>query len=96
MSSVIGPVIKNVVGDLGNHVEGGDAFALHARISIELPEELARFALPVGVGRRLRALLDKQGRGDELTTDERAEAEGLVSLAELLDLLRLRARAYDP
>jgi hypothetical protein len=39
--------------------------------------------LPEGVDRRLHALLDKQDRGEELTADERAEAEGLVTLAAL-------------
>lgn len=48
--------------------------------------------LPEGVDRRLHALLDKQDRGEALTDDERAEAEGLVDLADLLSLLKLRAR----
>ncbi len=39
----------------------------------------------------LQALLDKQDRGGGLTDDERQEAEGLVNLADLLSLLRLRA-----
>jgi hypothetical protein len=57
----------------------------------ELPGDLARLSLPEGVDRRLHALLDKQDVGDALTDDERAEAEGLVDLADLLALLRLRA-----
>jgi hypothetical protein len=61
------------------------------RIDMNLPEELARLTLPEGVDRRLQALLDKQDRGAPLTEDEQAEAEGLVDLAELLTLLRLRA-----
>jgi len=40
-------------------------------------------------------LLDKQDRGEALTDDESAEAEGLVELAELLTLLRLRASRDD-
>jgi hypothetical protein len=40
---------------------------------------------------RLQRLLDRQDRGQILTTEEREEAEGLVDLAELLTLLRLRA-----
>jgi len=36
-------------------------------------------------------LLDRQDAGTVLTDDEREEAEGLVALAELLTLLRLRA-----
>ena len=63
----------------------------HVEIGFDLPQDLARLSLPEAVDRRLQALLDKQDRGGELTDDERAEAEGLVSVAELLDLLRLRA-----
>jgi len=59
-------------------------------IEIEMPDELALFHLPDGVQDRLDALLDKQDR-DELTHAERMEAEGLVDLADLLSLLRLRA-----
>ncbi len=60
-------------------------------VKVELPADLDRLALPEGVDRRLHALLDKQDRGEALSDDERAEAEGLVNLAELLTLLRLRA-----
>jgi hypothetical protein len=38
----------------------------------------------------LQELLDKQD-GDALTTAEKREAEGLVDLADLLSLLRMRA-----
>jgi hypothetical protein len=60
-------------------------------LEIEVPEDLARLHLPEGVDRRLQALLDKQDVGTPLTPDEQAEAEGLVDLADLLTLLRLRA-----
>jgi hypothetical protein len=60
-------------------------------MEIELPEDLARLRLPDGVQTRLQALLDKQDAGAPLTADEAREAEGLVNLAELLALLRLRA-----
>ena len=60
-------------------------------IELELPADLARFRLPDAVAARLQALLDRQDAGHTLTEQERAEAEGLVSLAELLTLLRLRA-----
>jgi hypothetical protein len=43
------------------------------------------------VALRLRGLLDRQDAPYTLTADERAEAEGLVDLADLLTLLRLRA-----
>jgi hypothetical protein len=61
-------------------------------IAVEVSEDIARFALPEGVDRRLQALLDRQDRGEALTDDERAEAEGLVELADLLSLLKHGAR----
>jgi hypothetical protein len=61
------------------------------RVDLELPEGLAGLSFPEGLDRRLHALLDKQDRGESLSDDERAEAEGLVNLSELLTLLRLRA-----
>ncbi|MCW5557105.1 MAG: hypothetical protein KIT22_04610 [Verrucomicrobiae bacterium] len=61
-------------------------------IEIEVPEELSSLRLPEGVERRLQQLLDKQDAGALLSPDEKSEAEGLVDLAELLSLLRLRAR----
>ena len=60
-------------------------------VALEVPDDLARFHLPPGVNARLSDLLDRQDRGDSLTDAERLEAEGLVDLAELLALLRLRA-----
>jgi hypothetical protein len=60
-------------------------------IEIAFPEELFGFELPEGVERRLHSLLDKQDAGMQLTADEQAEAEGLVTLAERLTLLKLRA-----
>lgn len=60
-------------------------------IDVELPADLARFRLPAAVAARLQYLLDRQDAGRPLTKDERAEAEGLADLADLLALLRLRA-----
>ena len=60
------------------------------QFEIEVPDDLARFQLPMGVQNRLRELLDKQDSGRSLNDDEKHEAEGLVDLAELLSLLRLR------
>jgi hypothetical protein len=59
--------------------------------SIDLPRELARLRLPEAVQARLDSLLDQQESGRTLTPEEREEAQGLVDLAELLSLLRLRA-----
>ena len=60
-------------------------------IDIELPGELDRFRLPGAVEVRLQTLLDRQDSGQPLSAAEREGAEGLVNLAELLTLLRLRA-----
>jgi hypothetical protein len=66
-------------------------------IELEIPNDLARFRLPAGLNVRLQSLLDKQISGFRLTAVEREEAEGLVDLAEMLSLLRLRAeRAGRP
>ena len=56
-----------------------------------LPLEMRQFRLPESVHSRLTDLLDKQDRGEELTAKERAEADGLVTLAEFLSLLKLRS-----
>jgi hypothetical protein len=60
-------------------------------IEVDLPSDLERFRLPAAVAARLDSLLDRQDSGQELSTVEREEAEGLVDLAELLTLLRLRS-----
>lgn len=60
-------------------------------IELQVPGDLARLKLPPGVQTRLQELLDRQDSGHPLTEAERSEAEGLVSLSELLSLLRLRA-----
>jgi hypothetical protein len=60
-------------------------------LEVDLPDELARFRLPEAVAARLQALLERQDSGQPLTDVERAEADGLVDLAEFLTLLRLRA-----
>jgi hypothetical protein len=60
-------------------------------IEIEMPGDFPAFRLPEGVHQRLQQLLDRQDAGQSLTSAERREAEGLVDLADLLSLLRLRA-----
>lgn len=60
-------------------------------IELEMPGDMKQFRLPKGVNRRLQELLDRQSRDGKLTRAERQEAEGLVNLAEMLSLLRLRA-----
>ena len=60
-------------------------------VELELPQDLQNFRLPVAVDKRLHQLLDRQDSGVALSEEERAEAEGLVELAEALSLLKLRA-----
>jgi hypothetical protein len=61
-------------------------------IELEIPMSLEQFRLPAGVQQRLQDLLDRQGHVTALTPAEWQEAEGLVTLAELLSLLRLRGQ----
>lgn len=58
--------------------------------NFDLPDDLARFRLPIAVQARLQFLLDKQDSGQTLTENERQEAEGLVDVSELLTLLKMR------
>ena len=60
-------------------------------VEIELPADLARLRFPLAVAARLQGLLDRQDAGHPLTDTERGEAEGLVDLADLLSLLRMRS-----
>jgi len=64
----------------------------HLLVEMEMPADLDHFRLPPGVNERLQDLLDRQDRGDTLTQSERKEAAGLVDLAEMLSLLRLRTQ----
>lgn len=68
------------------------SFMSHSvQLEVKMPGDLARFRLPQGVQRRLKELLDKQDGGEALSSKEAREAEGLVDMADLLTLLRLRA-----
>lgn len=60
-------------------------------LELELPEGLAAFEFPRALDQRLTELLDRQDQGQELTSAEREEAQGLVELARLLSLIRMRA-----
>ena len=62
-----------------------------ALLQIEMPLSAEKFRLPKSVNNRLQTLLDRQDRGEKLTSAERKEAEGLVELAEMLSLLKLKA-----
>jgi hypothetical protein len=61
------------------------------QLRLHAPGDLGKFRLPSGVRRRLSELLDRQDGGTALTSAERSEAEGLVELAEMISLLKLRA-----
>jgi hypothetical protein len=65
-------------------------------VEVELPADLDRFRLPEALAARLQSLLDRQDAGQALTPQERAEAEGLVTVADFLTLLRLRAERTTP
>jgi hypothetical protein len=65
-------------------------------VEIELPATCSQFTLPPGLNERLQHLLDRQDQGHLLTDAERAEATGLVDIAELLSLLKLRAQRELP
>ena len=62
----------------------------HMIVELDVPNDIARFALPAGVQQRLQFLLDKQDRTGSLSPGEREEAEGLVDVSELLSFLRSR------
>jgi len=67
-----------------------------ATVEIDLLADLYQLRLPAAVAARLRSLLDRQDAGVPLTAGERAEAERLVDLAELLTRLRLRGERANP
>ncbi len=76
----------------GWHIQGGSGPMQSASRVVELPADIANFAFPASLDRRLQFLLDKQDRGDVLSEEERAEAEGLVELSSFLSLLKFLAR----
>ena len=49
-----------------------------------------RFCLPPAVAARLRSLLDRHKAGKHLTAAQRAEAEGLLDIAEYFAVQRMR------
>ena len=64
-------------------------------LELGLPDDLARLRLPEGVQRRLTELLHNEDTGTALTDAERHEAQGLLDLAELLSLLRMRSQRVE-
>jgi hypothetical protein len=64
-------------------------------VKIDIPVAVGQFKLPKAVNNRLQELLDRQDKGEKLTTKEKDEAAGLVNLAEVLSLLQLRAKNVE-
>lgn len=60
-------------------------------VKVEIPVPPRQIRLPKGVDDRLQRLLDKQDRGEKLTAAEKREADGLVELAEMLSLMRVKS-----
>jgi len=56
------------------------------------PGDALRLSLPPAVAARLRSLLARQDAGKSLTAAQRAEAQGLLDIAEYFVVQRLRRR----
>jgi len=72
-------------GLIGSGLPSSDDQLPNSEISVGLEE----LRLPHGFPTRLHNLLNRQGAGNDLTSQERLEAEGLVDLAEFLSLLSM-------
>jgi hypothetical protein len=55
-------------------------------------DQMLRLSLPPAVAARLKSLLDRHDSGKSLTPAERAEAQGLLDIAEYFVVQRLRKR----
>lgn len=65
-------------------------------VRLQMPDDLKQLRFPKALNRRLHDLLDKQNALGKLSRVEREEAEGLVEMAEIVSLLRLRTQRLDP
>jgi hypothetical protein len=65
------------------------------QIELTLPGNYKNLKMPAALRHRLNDLLDKQDSGTKLSVKERKEAEALVDLAEMLTLLKLKARVAE-
>jgi len=61
-------------------------------VKLDVPRDWRNFQLPRALDIRLQELLDRQDAEGKLTRAERREAEALVELAEMLTLMKLRAK----
>jgi len=64
-------------------------------IRLQVPDDTEQFRLPPAVDQRLHFLLDRQDDDTPLTTAEREEAQGLVDMAEMLSLIRIKAKRAE-
>lgn len=61
-------------------------------VELELPKDFRHFRMPAALKDRLAELLDRQDQTGKLSAKERREAAALANLADILSLMRLRAR----
>lgn len=64
-------------------------------IELDLPNDWKEFKLPPALDARLQSLLDKQDETGTLSRPERQEAKAIAELADMLSLLKLRARKAE-
>ena len=61
-------------------------------VELNLPGDLGRLRMPTALHARLQELLDRQDQNGKISVRERREALALTQLADLLTLMKLRAR----
>lgn len=61
-------------------------------VEIDMPRDFRKFRMPTALNTRLQELLDRQDEMGKLTHAERREAKALVELADMLSLMKLRAK----
>jgi hypothetical protein len=61
-------------------------------LQLDLPGDWRRFRMPAALNDRLQELLDKLDQEGKLSRAERREADALVELADMLSLMKLRAK----
>lgn len=61
-------------------------------VQFDLPKDWRKFRMPDALQDRLQELLDRQDGEGKLLPRERREATALTELADLLSLIKLRAK----
>jgi hypothetical protein len=64
-------------------------------IELDVPSDWKKFKLPTALDLRLQSLLDKQDQTGRLSRSERQEAKAIAELADMLSLMKLRARKVE-